>query len=957
MIASRLIQTIFSVALAILTGELFAGEAEWNAAMSAGRRAIQQGDPRSALRHFETASVEAEPFGIEDRRLLVALSGMVSAYMADARYNDAEYLAKRLLPQGHRMLRGSDPQGAMVILSLVGQLNFYLGRFSEAESLFKTIASEASQAGKRYDARVLATALTNLTLVYQALGRYQEAESAGRRALEIGEPTFGRDNPGIASMLGNLALVYSKQGRFSEAEPLFRRAINMVEKARGTRHPDFAIALNNLAQLLIYQKRLSEAEPYLVNAVSVFDSVLGFRHTSTAMAYSNLAMLYVSMGKSELGESILEKAKASIESLFGKNHVTVGQLWLNLSTTSLKSGNYAIAEERLRKALAIVEVAVGLQHPDVAEILDHLAFALGKQGKLDESLSAIRRSTAIRRSRLIPDGGPQSKKGLVEQQAFTDRFSLHVDLLWLRLRSGTNAPEAIIAESIEAVQLAKANDASAQLANTAARHAAATDELARDIRIRQDRATALQAAEESRMRELSKPTSERSELNEGRLQVLALNLTKQLREIDEKLRKDYPQFWELVSPEPVSLTSLKTMIGQGEAMLQFLVLDDYTYVWHVDQNQTELIQVPITRRELETLVNKLRSQLDLNSGNPTAMLEMPFPVEASYRLYEKLLQPFERKLKQGKHLFIVPDGPLTSLPFSVLLTESPSQEAGKYDNLLANKWLVKEVALTTLPSIGALKALRSFERRDPARTPFIGFGDPVLEGGKDVARGTPATFFARGPVADVNAVRKLSPLPEATFELTSIAKTLGADTDVLYLGARATERQVKRTDFQQYRNIAFATHGLLAGDLQGLAEPALVLTPPTMGSDEDDGLLTSSEISKLKLNADWVILSACNTAAPDGKLGAQGFSSLTKAFFYAGARSLLVSHWSVSSEAAAAITIGMFSESAKGHSKSEALRRSMLSLMERKDGPYFSHPAMWAPFVAVGEGNELWKGK
>jgi CHAT domain-containing protein len=146
----------------------------------------------------------------------------------------------------------------------------------------------------------------------------------------------------------------------------------------------------------------------------------------------------------------------------------------------------------------------------------------------------------------------------------------------------------------------------------------------------------------------------------------------------------------------------------------------------------------------------------------------------------------------------------------------------------------------------------------------------------------------------------------------------------------------------------------MAGDFKGLAEPALVLTPPAQGSELDDGLLTAGEISQLKLDADWVVLSACNTAAPDGTPGAEGLSGLARAFFYAGARSLLVSHWAVSSEAAKALTTRMFDESAKGASKAEALRRSMLALMARTDKWYFAHPALWAPFVVVGEGNTEW---
>jgi CHAT domain-containing protein len=128
-------------------------------------------------------------------------------------------------------------------------------------------------------------------------------------------------------------------------------------------------------------------------------------------------------------------------------------------------------------------------------------------------------------------------------------------------------------------------------------------------------------------------------------------------------------------------------------------------------------------------------------------------------------------------------------------------------------------------------------------------------------------------------------------------------------------------------------------------------TPPTKGTDKDDGYLTASEVAQLNLNADWVILSACNTAAPDGTPGAEGLTGLAKAFFYAGARSLLVSHWSVESDAAKALTTKMFTLAKdKTIGKAEALKRSMLAYMNTPGKPHLAHPMFWAPFCIVGEG-------
>ena len=181
---------------------------------------------------------------------------------------------------------------------------------------------------------------------------------------------------------------------------------------------------------------------------------------------------------------------------------------------------------------------------------------------------------------------------------------------------------------------------------------------------------------------------------------------------------------------------------------------------------------------------------------------------------------------------------------------------------------------------------------------------------------------------------------------------MGADTDAVYLRERATEKLARSIDLSRFRVLAFATHGLIAGDIKGLAEPALVMTPPEVGSEQNDGLLTASEIALLDLDADWVILSACNTAAADGTPGGEGLSGLAKAFFFAGARALLVSHWSVASDATVKLTTGMLGALAKDPAigRAESLRRAMLALMADAEKPYYAHPMFWAPFVVVGEG-------
>ena len=233
-------------------------------------------------------------------------------------------------------------------------------------------------------------------------------------------------------------------------------------------------------------------------------------------------------------------------------------------------------------------------------------------------------------------------------------------------------------------------------------------------------------------------------------------------------------------------------------------------------------------------------------------------------------------------------------------------------------------------------------------------------------RGLPAYF--RSGQADLAQLRSLCPLPDTAHELRCVAKSLGAPENRIVLGKDATEARIKALSangaLARYRVLHFATHGLLAGEAERMifarAEPALVLTPPNEGTDakalaDDDGLLTASEIAALKLDADWVILSACNTAAGGAK-SSEALSGLARPFFYAGARALLVSHWEVYSEAAVKLTTRAFAELRRAEAarapigRAEAMRLSMRALIGQ--GGFAAHPSYWAPFVVVGEGGQ-----
>ncbi|MGE0613540.1 MAG: CHAT domain-containing protein, partial [Hyphomicrobiales bacterium] len=342
--------------------------------------------------------------------------------------------------------------------------------------------------------------------------------------------------------------------------------------------------------------------------------------------------------------------------------------------------------------------------------------------------------------------------------------------------------------------------------------------------------------------------------------------------------------------------------------------------------------------------------------------------------------------EKAKSLLISTNGALGQLPLSVLpmergtLSDTPGPVFAGYRDV---KWLVREHAVTVLPSAASLAVLRSLPDGKAGRKPFIGFGNPYFSreqadqpapapvpvaelasrgamlktrGLRISLRSAPPT--SNGSMADLSV---LPPLPDTADEVRSLALTMKTDpSESVYLGARANEAAIKTQDLSGYRIVAFATHGLVPGDLSGLREPALALTAPEVSSGDGDGLLTMSEIMGLKLDADWVILSACNTGT--GRAGgAESVSGLGRAFFYAGTRALLVSSWPVETTSARVLTTDLFRRAGADAAldRAVALQQAMSALIDSPSAMdeagkqplyYYAHPIFWAPFILVGDG-------
>lgn len=413
----------------------------------------------------------------------------------------------------------------------------------------------------------------------------------------------------------------------------------------------------------------------------------------------------------------------------------------------------------------------------------------------------------------------------------------------------------------------------------------------------------------------------------------------------EGIAKQFPAYADLVTPSTPRPEQLRALLGSGEALVVIQPLDSATLVWLVGADGRKGFHVSrLTAAALTQQVAELRTMLDL--GSAPAGREPPLQAAKLHGLYRELLAPLEPQLRGLQSLIVATDGPLAGLPLATLVTAAPEGSAPP-------AWLVRQMAVTQLPAASALQALRRIKQPSPAAKAMIGFGDPLFDleaGAKPVAAqrliGAPLQRGATRYDAELGfRYAEVPPLPETRTELLAVAAALGADakTDLL-LGAAATRRAVLDANLLDRRVVAFATHGLMPGELPGISKPALAMAANP--NPAESPLLELDDVLGLRLNAQWVLLSACNTAA--GEAGGAAMSGLVRGFFFAGARSVLATHWAVESASAAALSTATFQ--ARGASRAESLRQAQLAMLAGRLGEgRWVHPFYWAPYALFGD--------
>ena len=492
------------------------------------------------------------------------------------------------------------------------------------------------------------------------------------------------------------------------------------------------------------------------------------------------------------------------------------------------------------------------------------------------------------------------------------------------------------------------------LSDAAVRSAATTQGLSDLVRQEQDAKNEIQGIR-SFLTSESLDSSAPMWSNATQMRNRIFSLEQRRSELQARIRQSFPDYERLVRPLAPSLDDIAEKLSDQEALLVFMPDFSGVNVWMVKQSQGRVLakfnRASLSQDQLDNTVSTLR--LSLESFASSGRL-LPFDDALAWQTYQSLIAPFAADLADRKHWIISTSGALARLPFAVLQTQARAPKRPP-------AWLIQQVSLSQVPSVSAWLNLRAIKRQQIPSQALLAWGDPIF----DPRRNPVQNNSQLKPIASGNngfeqeqtpgdvLYHSIPALPDTRQELLNLAQALHANPqEDLVMGRDATRASVlaasKSGLLAQKKVVVFATHGLMAGDLPALTQPALAMSAD--GSEKTNALaplLTLEDVLGLKLNADWVVLSACNTAASDGRAN-ESLSGLARGFFYAGSRSLLVTQWAVESQSAKELTSRTFAHFSQTNStpKSESLRQAMLEVMAE---PRFAHPAFWAPYVLVGD--------
>lgn len=926
--------------------------------------------------HKRALHIIEQNLGAQHPQTATSLNNLATVYADMGSYDKAMELHQRALNIREKVFGPEHTETAMSLNNLAS-LYEKLGYYGKA--IF------ANQMALNITEKILgpwhpntAVTLSNLAGIYRIFGAYDKALPLYQRALHINEKVLGAEHPTTAISLNNLALLYQTLGSYEKALHLYQRTLKIAEQTQGPEHPTTALILSNLAELY---RTLGEYDHALIlqqRALRNRETILGVEHPTTAISLNNLALLNQKIGRYDQAFSLHLRALKIHEKVLGPDHPETALSLSNLGSFYLEKKDYNQAMEylklgRSKQGLVDIHLATG-QAPAALEVLAGMAPSMKDspqyhiQYHTQQGLSLImvgrRREAALALDRAVQEieqvrrrirepgtgffragsvgGYLRAYQGLVSALA---EMAIRGEALPAELHSYGPDPGAAAFAVAEAT---KGRVLLESLATAARRQTRV--EIPPELRQREEKLLHQMASLESQWEKAVAGGEEALKEVKARQE----NLRGELQALIKEIRQQHPLYAALHYPQPLPARDLP--LKDREVLVEYALGDKASYVFVVRRGGVhKLIPIPLGREELAAKVKTFMSPFSNRQVND-------FSAQQGKELHDLLLAAPLAEVKEGEAVIIVPDGILGLLPFEALvIQEGPGLKDHVY---------VGDRHTFTYYQSAAIMALQRRLQEHRAPRPLFALGHPVFSAGDPryaaAHGGKPAAGTTLAKTQEAYAFRGLAtrrewgqttkddqtgkalsfpPLPQTEQEVRAIAKTLGVKPeppDVL-LNLEANETRLRQAPLGKYRYVHFATHADLPGKVQGVNEP-FILLGQVDNAEGDNGFLTMSEVLDLKLSADMVVLSACLTGRGQVMEG-EGVANFARAFQQAGARSVVVSLWEVTSKETVDYMTLFYGHLQEGKSRSQALRLARQEIKAKNP-----HPFYWAAFILHGEG-------
>ena len=789
-------------------------------------------------------------------------------------------------------------------------------------------------------------------------GDYADAESAYRSVAQLQRHVLGPATPALARTLAGQAVQLSNLGRYNDAETLLNQAEILARAPGQSDENALPLVLHDRALHLLNEHKpeaalaalkLSEAG-FIANLHGA--SLIPPREGSTVTGKHGMAARDVFADPAQTAAiiGVVENRRTEAVALERLNRLPESSAAAQSATQIAEANDFDAPDmqARLQRTSAFVAEARGLH----ASALTQLTSSASNFGVAFPNSLAYAKTRLLLAQRQVDAGDTAlalaschaAVAALRTAEQGTDPVLLLPCLKLLNDSASPATAEAVHEDMFEVAELGQGSVTSQQIAEASARLSenARNPKVSALIKERADLKAHLSDLLAEQQEQLTAATAGEGERGQKSDPVLDGKINKMQQELAEKnsaLQAASPNFGSLVQ-KVVSAREVMAALRPGEVFCSIMLAKDTGWSFLVADGQVLVAPVEGGSDRMAALVSRVRASLDTETMPPP-----PFDTAAAAELYQALLGGFSEKMQTATAFTVAPTGPLLSLPFGLLLT-GPA----KPDALAAAPWLVQRVVVAHVPAPVNFVGLRKLAGTSRATTPWFGFGDfrPVTLAQAERAYppancGDSATLLAHLPK-----------LPGAQVELETVRRLTHAPESDQLLGPKFTADAVLHTNLKDVRILHFATHALLSTDLKCQTEPALVTSAPPNAPNANAALLTSSEVTQLDLDADTVILSACNTGGGAAGSAGESLSGLARSFFYAGARSMLVTHWAVNDQVTAYLVALAVAKSQADPSLGiagglAAAQRKMLAEAVG-DLAVEAHPFYWAPLAVIGDG-------